>query len=174
MPTPWACGDAFHMAMKMAPKIGETNYLLTGMILQVAAKDKDLFFFLKSAGALKISIIGWVPLLIIGILYMLNYVEIIPCIFCEKKQYPYHPGSSRVDHLFTLGVQSPKLRMVSWNLNTSCVSGGDWNHQSLSYNMTAGCLGSVFFWKRLHFCRSAKNFTNMVLAPDGPRIPYQL
>ena len=54
MPTPWACGDAFHnMAMKVAQKTEDTNYLLTGMILQVAAKDKDPMFFLNLQGALK-------------------------------------------------------------------------------------------------------------------------
>ena len=94
---------------------GDTNYLLTGMILQVAAKDKDPCFSVwkdcKVQGPWNFQNC-WVPFLIIGILYMLNYVEIIPCIFCEKKPYLYHPRSPLVDHLFTLGVQSP--------------SGGDW------------------------------------------------
>ena len=40
--------------------------------------------------------------------------------------YPRDPGS-------------PKLRMVSWNLNTMRF-GGDWTPQSSSENMT-GCLG---------------------------------
>ena len=41
----------------------------------------------------------------------------------------------------SLGIQSPKLRMVSWKLNTMHF-GGDWTSPSLSENM-AGCLGSI-------------------------------